>query len=560
MKRFFQLCIAVMMLGIPLHALALSVTREIPEQIRPGEPFDVTLRIVGEMPVGVGILEILPEGLAFHPPASPNDSAAGIEVDAKHGAVAITVFQSGEIHYPVIAETAQPGAILGAYVDLLVTQPEPDEMGRRFSMVSPAPPGPVSDLVGSRIGNPVPLKNRSGLPGDDGDNVLTPAETAAFVCGYLLGRGNGTLDDVCDAAYVHVIWGGRPKSITGMDKRNTVLYRPVERIITTNPDNSLCVIAMGRGNAIVATDECTIGACICPRRGNRAKHPKASPHCWQTVCDGRLDQIPQTSTRKTVNLELMAGLNPDVILETTFWSSRANDLATKVGAPVVVAGADFMMQSFWDQILVVGTLLDEEKKAAELVARCKALIQRVNERVETIPPEKRPRVYFAPRGALKGFFDPTEGRDFTRTYRVYEPLDLAGGNNVAGEITAGTEVNVSVEQIIAWNPEFILVGCSTPEDQGIDFLLNAPELSSIEAIRKKQVYHVLYPHCRGRSAPRNVVNVLLFARLLYPELFTDMDLEKEANAIYEAFLGSGDAFSEYAAYLQFPLAYFNPGR
>ena len=441
-------------------------------------------------------------------------------------------------------------------MDLLERNTNPDEGAERFKIVASNKNATMPDMIKNITTHDIRFETENTLPGDNGDGYLSKEETVNFVCNYLLGNGPGNLDDVCDAAYVYVMWDGRPKAIKDMDNRQTIFYRPVERIITTNPDNSIAIIAMGLSQLIVATDECTIGSCICPRHGNRKKDSKASPLCWQKVSNGQLDQIPQTSTRKTVNLELMAGLNPDVILETTFWSSRADDLVLKVGTPVIVAGADFTIQSFWDQIRLIGTLLDEERKANDLVKLCENLIMRVNDRITTIPLEKRPRVYFAPRGAGKGFLDPKEGRDFTRTYRIYHPLDLAGGINVADDVTIGEQVNVSLEQIIAWNPAFIFVACSQPEDQGIHFLVEAPELASIEAIQKKQVYNVLYPHCRGRSAPRNIVNVLIFAKLLYPDLFADMDLEKEGNIIYNAFLGVDFTFTEYAEYLRFPLEYF----
>lgn len=526
-----------------------SVVREVPDRIQAGEPFEVVLKIEGESPLALGVIETLPPGCRIQ-----EAPGAGVHhrIDDSGNRMALAVFQPGEVRYRVTASTLPEEPFHGAFVDLLVLNENKDEGRERFQAILPEKQAPASILPG-----PGAMKNRGkeSLPGDDGDNRLTEQETADLVCGYLLGSVPARLDDVCDAAYIYRVWGGQPKTVTDMNNRALTFYRPVERIITTNPDNSRTIIALGLGNLIVATDECTIGSCICARAGNRKQHAEVAPNCWSGVCGGELAEIPQTSTRKTVNYELMATLNPDVIFETTFWSTRADNLGQKVGAPVVVAGCDFDMQTWFDQIEVIGRVLDREKEARALVAFCRAKIDRVAAVTRTIPDDEKPRVYFAPRGAGKGFYDPKEGRDFTRTYQVYDPLDLAGGINVAAAVT-GEEVNVSVEQIIAWNPEFILVACSAPEDRGVDFLIEAKELGSIEAIRKSQVYNVMYPHCRGRPVPRNIVNLMLFAKLLHPDRFQDLDLEKEANEIYRAFLGIENGFTEYAEYLQFPLAYF----
>ena len=538
----------------PQAAPAATVVRETPETIKPGEPFEVVLKVDAEEPAAVGIVEKLPPGCSFSDQGGPFSDAARRQEDAGAGTIAFAVFGKGELRYRVVSEKPAPGPFTGVFVDMTKVSPNRDEGAERFQAVTPDSGG-TADLAESITAGDVPIKAKAGIPGDDGDNMLTRDETASLICRWLLNKGPGCLDDVCDAAHVYAVWGGRPKKLKDMAGREAVFYRPVERIITTNPDNSRTIIALGLGDLIVGTDECTLGSCICARRGNRARHPKAAPKCWSTVCGGALDQIPQTSTRKTVNQELMAALAPDAIMETTFWSSRADDLAIKVGAPVVVAGADFHMESFYDQILLLGRMLDRERRAEELVRTARAFTAAVHDRIKDIPETERPRVYFAPRGASKGFYDPKEGRDFTRTYKIYEPLDLAGGVNVAGEVTTGTRVNVSVEQIIAWNPDFIFVACSSPEDRGVDFILESQELSSINAVKKKQVYNVLYPHCRGRPAPRNLVNILIFAKLMRPDLFRDMDLMKRSDALYKAFLGVDGAFGEYAEYLRFPLEY-----
>ena len=58
---------------------------------------------------------------------------------------------------------------------------------------------------------PVAAVYHNVLPCDsDGDNELTENEISSAICSYMLERGNNTLDDVGDAAYIYEFWNGKP--------------------------------------------------------------------------------------------------------------------------------------------------------------------------------------------------------------------------------------------------------------------------------------------------------------------------------------------------------------
>jgi iron complex transport system substrate-binding protein len=128
---------------------------------------------------------------------------------------------------------------------------------------------------------------------------------------------------------------------------------------------------------------------------------------------------------------------------------------------------------------------------------------------------------------------------------------------VASEIN-GSTVNVALEQIIAWNPDYIFISNSEAgNNTGLDFIKSSPELQSINAIKNGNVYNCFYPHCRGQPPDRNLLNMLYMAKILYPEEFKDMDLEEEGNEVFKAFLGVDGVFSDYADYLVWPREYLD---
>ena len=385
------------------------------------------------------------------------------------------------------------------------------------------------------------------VPGDeDGDLVISDGELEAAQAA--LAAGEITDEELAKIEHIHENY---PRTVVDTEGREVVFYKPVERIITREPDTCRIVIALGEGEKVVASEQ-AVKSCLCPTTFETFE--EGCLECYSSILGGRLADLPETSTRYDIYYELIASLNPDVII--TSGATNVPDFESKIGCPVVVAGGDGWNYTrddgLYGMIEVIGDVLERKDEAEELIGFVEAKIEMIRSVSDGIPEDEKPLVYFAPRGAKLGFYDPKEGRDFTRTFTSYDPLDIAGGRNVA-EGAEGYEINVAVEQIIAWNPDYIFVACSTPEDaEVIDWIKSSPDLQSIAAVQNGNVYNCFYPHCRGRPADRSLINMIYLAKVLHPEKFQDVDLEAEGNEIFKAFLGVDGVFTEYADYLVWP--------
>jgi len=346
-----------------------------------------------------------------------------------------------------------------------------------------------------------------------------------------------------------------PKTLTDTQGREITLDNAPERIITRSPDEARTVIALGLGDKLVAGEQAT-KSCLCPMTFDNTA--EGCNNCFESIIDGRMPDLPEISTRYDIYFEKIAALKPDLIFCGNLKDAEAFE--DKIGCPVVVLGGqgwNFGEDGYYNSIRVAGQALDAEDKADELIAFAKGKVDMIESVTDDLKPEDRPEVYFASRGAGAGFYDPKEGRDFTRTEPKYDPLSMAGGINIASEIN-GSTINVALEQIIAWNPDFIFISNSDAgNNTGLDFIKNSPELSSINAIKNGNVYNCFYPHCRGTPPDRNLLNMMYMAKVLHPEEFKDLDLEKEGNEIFEAFLGVDGVFTEYADYLVWPREYLD---
>ena len=363
----------------------------------------------------------------------------------------------------------------------------------------------------------------------DENNELTKEELGNAILPYMLGEGDFKLDDIGDAAYVYAYWGGELKTVIDEKNREVTFYRPIERVVTTSKDLNRVIMALNALNKLVGRAT----PCGCEIE-EWVSEPKR-----REIGGGMFHKIPMVG--KSPNEEFIASIEPDVIFVS---SGNANAMQEKLGVPVVYAnprGSDF--KKAYESIERIGKVLGDEKESEELISFIEEKIDKVREVTSQIPENEKPRVYLStrtggPRGGL------------TRTFAYYEPLNVAGGVNVAKG--PGTSVTVSKEQIIAWNPDiFLLAGMSyirkTPyQDVFIETVLEDPDFQTLNAVKNESVYYHIFPYCCGTPLHRNLADTMYIAKVIHPDKFKDLDVEKEGNEIYERLLGVDGLFSEYA--------------
>jgi iron complex transport system substrate-binding protein len=119
-------------------------------------------------------------------------------------------------------------------------------------------------------------------------------------------------------------------------------------------------------------------------------------------------------------------------------------------------------------------------------------------------------------------------------------IRLAGGLNAADGVKGNIQ-QVSPEQILSWNPDVVVIGRVISND-GIseskaDELADFPGFERLPAIRGKRVF-VNPDGCFSwdRYCSEAALQLLWAAKTLHPELFADLDLEKETRDFFKAFM------------------------
>lgn len=236
--------------------------------------------------------------------------------------------------------------------------------------------------------------------------------------------------------------------------------------------------------------------------------------------------------KSTCNVEELLKIHPDVLLSMGVINdtalSQAEEIQEQTGIPVVLI--DTGIKNLDKAYAKLGDLLGEEARAEELAAYCHRAVNEIAGTAAQIPAEKRVTVYYAE--GPKGLQTDPKGSQHT------EVLDLVGGINVADVVMKGGMgmTDVSLEQVLAWNPDVIL---SRSAEQGgaINAILTDSKWQQIEAVKNNRVYLIPdSPFCwfdRPPSANR-IIGVQWLANLLYPETF-DLDMKTEIKEFYSLF-------------------------
>src|SRR5262245_31827009 len=157
-----------------------------------------------------------------------------------------------------------------------------------------------------------------------------------------------------------------------------------------------------------------------------------------------------TGRGNTANVEVVLAARPDVILDygtvNPTFVSLAERVQAQLGIPYLLLDGAF--DRMGDAFAQLGELLDERQQAAEWASYAAATIKEIQGPIERVPPEKRPRVYYArgPTGLNTGLGGSINVESFERV----------GAVNVAASLGRGGLVQVSIEQVLDWAPETIV--------------------------------------------------------------------------------------------------------
>lgn len=242
---------------------------------------------------------------------------------------------------------------------------------------------------------------------------------------------------------------------------------------------------------------------------------------------GRRPEVGRLTGRgNTANLEVVLALKPELIVDsgsvTETYISLANRVQEQTGIPYALLNGRF--DRIPESYRLLGQLIGRPNEAEALAAYAETVMKTVRGRVAAVPADKRPRVYYArgPRGLETGLAGSIN----------VETMEFLGARNVAAAQRGGL-ANVSIEQVLNWNPEVIVT-----IDQ--DFAAGArsdPRWTPIEAVRTGRVHlspKLPFGWVDFPPAVNRLIGLWWLGKILYPALFPE-DLRERTRDFYTRF-------------------------
>jgi iron complex transport system substrate-binding protein len=232
-----------------------------------------------------------------------------------------------------------------------------------------------------------------------------------------------------------------------------------------------------------------------------------------------------TGRGNTANLETVLALKPDLILDVgsvnpTF-VSLADRVQQQTGIPYALLDGRF--DALAQAYRTLGALIGRPAQGEDFARYTDDTMKTITGRTAAVPTGSRPRVYYArgPRGLETGL-----GGSIN-----VETIEMLA-QNVAGG-TRGGLANVSIEQVLLWNPDVIIT-----IDQ--DFAANVrsdPAWAPVKAVRDGRVHlspKLPFGWVDFPPSVNRLIGLKWLAKILYPDAFPE-DLRALTRDFYTRF-------------------------
>ena len=258
-----------------------------------------------------------------------------------------------------------------------------------------------------------------------------------------------------------------PVSITDQRGRTITLARPAERVVFIPiPAPSTFMAIDGGPRRIVGINPTSLSAI---REGILGRmYPAAASIRADIVRSGF---VP--------NVETILSLQPDVVFQ---WANEGEEVIAaldRAGLPTLgmIYGTQETLEGY---SRMFGMVAGKPERVEEIIRRQQARRAELEQAMAGLPDAARPRVLNV--GRFAAGLQVTGSGDYNDFY-----IRLAGGANAAAELR-GYGRPVTYEQVLAWDPQVILLGTFDPAKP--DDLYNDPRWQAVRAVRERRVYRL----------------------------------------------------------------------
>ena len=235
-----------------------------------------------------------------------------------------------------------------------------------------------------------------------------------------------------------------------------------------------------------------------------------------------------TGRGNTANLEGLVKVAPDLVLDEgtigPTYISLADRVQDQTHIPYVLLGGSLADTA--KLLRSAGAVIGVSDRAEILAKYADDTLAEISKRIAAIPADQRPKAYVArgPRGLETDVTGSING----------EALDYLGARNVVpAGVSAGNLADVSMEQLLAWQPDVIIA----IDANFVQTVMTDPTWQGVKAVQEKHVYlepRTPFGWVDEPPGPNRLIGLRWLAKLLYPKAFPE-DIRAETKRFYTLF-------------------------
>lgn len=244
--------------------------------------------------------------------------------------------------------------------------------------------------------------------------------------------------------------------------------------------------------------------------------------------------LPNFGMGDSINYEAVIAAGPTIAVNVGTINDKmisdCDKLSESLGVPVVAVDGDLAASA--EAYRFMGELLGEEEQAEKLASYAEKTFADI-EKME-VPEDKKVRIYYgngedsletAPAGSAHG-----------------QIIDMVNAVNVADlEMGEGSRVQISAEQLLAWDPDVIVVNGEPKADMSgasaAETILANPDYASLKAVQNQQVYgtpNAPFSWMDRPMGPNRIVGIRWLSGLIYPE-YLNYNVDEEVKEFFDLF-------------------------
>jgi len=234
------------------------------------------------------------------------------------------------------------------------------------------------------------------------------------------------------------------------------------------------------------------------------------------------------------SVEEIVKLKPDIIISSFNINPKTKDeadkLSKKTGIPVFMVAMD--MARYEATFTILGKLLHRQTQTDSMTGFLHAYIDSIPVKAKMIPEKQRVHVYYAEGG--RGLNTDPSGSFHSQILDVVGAVNAAQTGVVAGQGMSA----VSMEQILLWNPDVILVwtGMNTSLTT-LQYIKSDKLWAKSRAVKNNKVYQIPFQPFGWFDRPpstNRIMGAIWTAELLYPDVY-HFDLNKITREYFDIF-------------------------